>query len=338
MGVPFNVVNQRLELDFDDIPGGEIGYLPTSLLPADLAGEMFNEPVNNNNGSTTEEEGEPKGKTRFNLKTEKKALTKGLDFTKDIHRDFFWKSYERRRNRWYINVTRKSARIYRDMGEKVSQAFIDGDIKGAYKEIENFKETWTKSFISWWSEMVKEFGTETFDNLKKDYNSYSKKDEGEDAFDPYDAIIQHFIQETTSDKIVTILESRKSEVKLIVDKMREETEGATMAQIAKEIGEKFDDLSRYSAYRIARTEVVGASNYGSYVGAKSTGIPMGRFWITSRDSRVRDEHEKMDGKMVGMDDSFTMPNGDVLTFPGDYKADAPGNSINCRCTVAYKPL
>lgn len=33
MGVPFNVINQKLELGFDDVQGGETGYLGAGLLP-----------------------------------------------------------------------------------------------------------------------------------------------------------------------------------------------------------------------------------------------------------------------------------------------------------------
>ena len=36
MGVPFNEINQRLELGFDEIEGGDTGYLPTSVIPADM--------------------------------------------------------------------------------------------------------------------------------------------------------------------------------------------------------------------------------------------------------------------------------------------------------------
>jgi len=34
MGVPFNVVNQHLELGLEDIEGGDIGYIPSGLIPA----------------------------------------------------------------------------------------------------------------------------------------------------------------------------------------------------------------------------------------------------------------------------------------------------------------
>lgn len=36
MGVPFNVVNEKLKLGFDDIEGGNIGYLQSGLMPTDF--------------------------------------------------------------------------------------------------------------------------------------------------------------------------------------------------------------------------------------------------------------------------------------------------------------
>lgn len=36
MGVPFNTINQHLELGFDDIDGGDIGYLGAGLIPTDF--------------------------------------------------------------------------------------------------------------------------------------------------------------------------------------------------------------------------------------------------------------------------------------------------------------
>lgn len=41
MGVPFNVINQKLELGFDDIEGGDVGYIPSGLIPASFDSEPF---------------------------------------------------------------------------------------------------------------------------------------------------------------------------------------------------------------------------------------------------------------------------------------------------------
>ena len=39
MGVPFNVINQELELGFEDIDGGDVGYIGSGLLPTDMGAE-----------------------------------------------------------------------------------------------------------------------------------------------------------------------------------------------------------------------------------------------------------------------------------------------------------
>jgi hypothetical protein len=43
MGVPFNVLNEKLKLNIGDIDGGEIGYINPSLMPTDLSGENITE-------------------------------------------------------------------------------------------------------------------------------------------------------------------------------------------------------------------------------------------------------------------------------------------------------
>lgn len=47
MGVPFNMINTRLELGFDEIEGGEVGYLAGGLIPAnvDWSGGTMPEPT-----------------------------------------------------------------------------------------------------------------------------------------------------------------------------------------------------------------------------------------------------------------------------------------------------
>lgn len=57
-----------------------------------------------------------------------------------------------------------------------------------------------------------------------------------------------------------------------------------------------------------------------------------RFWITRRDSRVRDEHEKipsMNRKGVGLNEPFNTPDGSVY--------DAP-HGIGCRCYVDVRVI
>jgi HK97 family phage portal protein len=53
MGVPFNEINQKLELGFEDTEGGEVGYIPSGLIPASFDQDQFaggEAPSGNNNG------------------------------------------------------------------------------------------------------------------------------------------------------------------------------------------------------------------------------------------------------------------------------------------------
>jgi SPP1 gp7 family putative phage head morphogenesis protein len=78
------------------------------------------------------------------------------------------------------------------------------------------------------------------------------------------------------------------------------------------------------AYLIARTEVGRAASFGTWEGARQAseelGITIERTWITSRDDRVRDEHQALDGETVGLDEAFSN---------GRHYPDEP----NCRCDV-----
>lgn len=45
MGVPFNVINQKLELGLDDIEGGDMGYIPSGVIPISFDDTEEPEPV-----------------------------------------------------------------------------------------------------------------------------------------------------------------------------------------------------------------------------------------------------------------------------------------------------
>jgi len=57
MGVPFNVINQHLEMGLDEIEGGDVGYIPSGLIPAsfDASVEDF-QPGDDADGADTDGE------------------------------------------------------------------------------------------------------------------------------------------------------------------------------------------------------------------------------------------------------------------------------------------
>lgn len=103
---------------------------------------------------------------------------------------------------------------------------------------------------------------------------------------------------------------------------------------------------RWQALRIARTESTAASNLGGLNAIKDSGFVMDKIWVSAQDSRTRRnpddwfDHYHMNGKSVRMNEKFKMSSMkghiDELDMPGDPKAH-PANTINCRCTLIYKP-
>ena len=109
-----------------------------------------------------------------------------------------------------------------------------------------------------------------------------------------------------------------------------------------------DETTGYSlmrAKRIARTEVMRASNYSAMLAANQHDFEIDKIWISSQDDRTRRiprnnyDHLHMNGKKVQYNEQFVSmgKKGDIVLadFPGDPTTPA-GFTINCRCTVGFE--
>lgn len=111
--------------------------------------------------------------------------------------------------------------------------------------------------------------------------------------------------------------------------------GETIAQITDRIDEVYKFAVDSRAERIARTEVLGASNAGAFDGMEETGVEQ-KGWLSSRDARVRDTHQALEAAgPVGIHDLFLSPSGAALQYPGDPQG-GPAEIINCRCALVAR--
>jgi len=104
-------------------------------------------------------------------------------------------------------------------------------------------------------------------------------------------------------------------------------EGEGIPQLRKRVQKVFENATKARAEMIARTEIIGSSNYGAMEGYKQAKVPK-KAWLATRDTVTRDEHRNIDGEEVGIDEKFS--NG--LRYPGD-PSGPPESVINCRCTI-----
>lgn len=87
------------------------------------------------------------------------------------------------------------------------------------------------------------------------------------------------------------------------------------------------------------TETVTASNLGILAAAqahqRTTGQVLSKFWLSQRDSQVRDTHEIADSTQISLTSLFNV-GGSLLAFPGDWTHGAQLKEIiNCRCVLIF---
>ena len=118
--------------------------------------------------------------------------------------------------------------------------------------------------------------------------------------------------------------------------------GASTSDIVKELT-AHPDFSAMRARRIARTETVTASNVAAVINAKESGLKMNKEWISVQDKRTRHSHRSIDGRIVGINDYFTMDTGVTMQQPGarqqqDGQAVPGSEVVNCRCVCGFIPV
>lgn len=131
-----------------------------------------------------------------------------------------------------------------------------------------------------------------------------------------------------------ITQTTKDQIRNVLKQASEE--GWSIDQIAKKL--LAPDVNAMRSRLIARTEVIGAANAGAMANATELGATQ-KVWIAAIDSRTRDDHKKLDGKKVGLNEYFTVVDKDGVTRrmmqPGD-KEGGPGQVCNCRCAVGFE--
>lgn len=175
---------------------------------------------------------------------------------------------------------------------------------------------------------------------ERNYNDLIKrKSIGETVKDSWLNEILNYMRFVAGYRIVSINKtSRARAVQLIRRALAASQEAGlglveTRDQIVKYVGNTWADDARYRAERIARTEVMTASNRGSFIGAKATGLDLKKKWLASSDGRERATHGAANGQVVELNDPFDV-GGIQMMMPGD--ASAPADEvINCRCVVRY---
>lgn len=113
-------------------------------------------------------------------------------------------------------------------------------------------------------------------------------------------------------------------------------QGESMQDIAARLA-KVQTMNMNSAITAARIIVTGTENQGRMDmlrEAEEMGIIVKKRWIATKDTRTRDWHTELNGKLAKADEPFENSAGRIM-YPGDPSASAE-NVYNCRCTIGYE--
>jgi len=159
----------------------------------------------------------------------------------------------------------------------------------------------------------------------------------EEDIDWWEDHYRRYMRERTLLKTHAIMDTQTEIVNGMIDKVIERgiEQGWGVEKIQRamrdDLIEGLTEINRFQAERIARTEVIGASNTGSFEGAKEEGVAIGKEWMTSGLPNIRQSH--LDYEAMGtVDMDYEYNTG--LQYPGDPNGD-PDEIINCRCVPTY---
>ena len=200
--------------------------------------------------------------------------------------------------------------------------YIDDLVKGEYKHIsEGIKDCYKLSYE--YMGYALETETQTYLNF------------GEIKSNQLQAVVDNPVSGLT---LTDTLEKNRSQV--IYDVKRTITQaiynGYSYGTTAKLLKDVFQG-DYVKAVRVARTEMARAVEVGKYesaMKAKEEGVIETKTWKTSRDSRVRDLHNKLYGKTIPVDEMFDL--GDGYKGIGPKQTGYAWHDINCRCRLHYK--
>lgn len=301
MGVPFNEVNEKLDLGFEGgYAWGDTWWIPFGLHPAD-------EPVDMGTGGNNN-----------NAPQDDTAKSWGTDFTPTLYR--FWKQFVVKQMEPEAAYAKALHSFFFAQRGRIIAQFYQSN-----KSLQK-KETSPININIDWDAENKALMKKSLPYLHDSVLAGMKfaKDSTSGVIDV--AALNELAQALTTQRLISLKYVTDTTAKYISGIITSGISGGkTVQDIADEIRQAFNTSQSRSAM-VARTEVTGSLNDGSLLYYKAAGVEE-ITWVTAGDEHVRESHRSQNGETVKAGTSFK--NG--LRFPGD--AGPAEERINCRCTV-----
>jgi SPP1 gp7 family putative phage head morphogenesis protein len=344
MGVPANTAFRVAGIpNMPDIVGGDVGYLPPTLVPVGVTPQPSAAvaPGARRQTEMARETEVAQGKSLLPSAPQRPPLT-------SQRKAVLWRSMDRTARAWERKF-RDAARAQFSLDLRALLAALGDRQKAMIQRKEsvdwaevgddweqilaNAKDRWREAFVPLIQGVVSHQG----ERLALAFGM---------QFDVRNFLGEKWLRDYTLRFAQPIMDTTKGAVKAIVQDALEK--GSSIPQMQQRLTALFETwagdrelteedrqwfLERLPANRtemIARTETIRASNAGAEALYRDWGVTQ-KQWLATQDDRTRPDHLDADGQVVGMEESFSV-GGEGLMYPGD-PSGSPDNTINCRCTV-----
>jgi HK97 family phage portal protein len=316
-GYPVNELNEYFELGLPDAPGGDVGYIPFSMVPMTEVGNSDSEPVelalDARNKAAIPEYGSASHETLW--KSRQRRLNKPIDQMKRGLKKYF----QQQQNE-VMRLLRQSRTYGRGKFVKVDERIPAPDELFDYaKWVATFENTFHPQLLA----AVQLVGDAemTLLGLVEAFN-----------IERPEVVrgVQHVLNTVARKTNDTTWEG------LTILFQEAELNGEGIPAIQERLSAFFGDRkSDWQTERIARTTMTGAGNLGSQEAWVQSEVVSEKTWISALlPDRTRDAHAAAHGQTVPLNSLFDV-GGEKLQYPGDPEG-APGNIINCLCVHVAK--
>lgn len=333
MGYPPNLINEKLGLDLGEIDGGNVGYLPLSLMPANyLPGTRPPEPEPAPS-SPAPESPMPSDQAPQETPQEQppaKAIGKSIEYGSPLHKQIWllFKARTEGRERGMVRLLKKEwQKQESDILDTVRAADKPADLKDKLIDREQMDAAWRDAFEGYVTDTVQAGGDHGVEQTGA--GKRSLKIEIEISFDIHNPAVQKLLHTLLWDFSAEVGDTTQAELEKLLSLALKE--GWTIPQLQEGLVALYDGFKGARSEVVARTETIRAFNGAALEGYRQAGAPK-KEWIASLDDRVRPDHEAAHGQIQNAEDPFSV-GGESLQFPGD-PAGSPDETVNCRCALA----
>lgn len=226
-------------------------------------------------------------------------------------------------------------RLHYPKPKKVKKDEGDPDVDAMLFDLTAENEILLKIFKDFGREMIKKYAKLTLAELGI-----------RTAFDLDTAGVQAVMEKWAASRVTGInVYTRELLKNRLIDQINA---GEDFESAIRALGEVFGPeggISLMRARRIARTELITLTNEAKLNAAKQTGVVKRKMWVSLMLPTTRQEdgganHALMHKQVIGIDESFDLPNRhgtfDSVHGPGDISA-SPENVVNCLCVLEFPP-